>query len=333
MLFNLEAMIISKTPLRMSFVGGGSDMHAFYKHNTGAVLSTSINKYIYVTVNKKFDDGIRLAYSRTEEIQSVDEVSHPLVRASLNILSIKGGVEITSIADVPSKGTGLGSSSSFTVGLLNALRAFRGEHSSKSFLAEKSCEIEIDICKEPIGKQDQYAAAYGGLNLIEFHENNLVDITPIICQPKTLKNIEDRILVFYTGITRSASSILKNQAQSLSVDRSKMEILKRMVNLTYHMKRAIESGDEVAFGEILHENWILKKEISSQISMPEIDHWYQLALNSGASGGKILGAGAGGFLMLYAPIDAHEAIRQKLNFLKEMPIKFDRLGSRIIHSE
>jgi D-glycero-alpha-D-manno-heptose-7-phosphate kinase len=317
----------------MSFVGGGSDMQVFYQHHTGAVLSTAINKYIFINVNKKFDDGIRLAYSRTEEIQSVAEVSHPLVKASLDMLAIKGGVEITSIADVPSKGTGLGSSSSFTVGLLNALKAFRGEHSSKSFLAEKSCEIEIEICKEPIGKQDQYAAAYGGLNLIEFHENNLVDVTPIICQPQTLKNIEDQILVFYTGMTRSASLILKNQAQGLSSDRSKLEILKAMVDLTYEMKRAIECGNEIAFGEILHENWILKKQISSQISMPEIDNWYQLALNSGATGGKILGAGAGGFLMLYAPIDAHEAIRQKLQFLKEMPIKFDRLGSRIIHSE
>ena len=204
-------MIITETPLRVSFAGGGSDMRSFYRRFGGAVLSTTIDKYVYVTVNKKFDDWIRLSYSRTEEVKSVDQVEHPLVRAALRELSIPGGVEITSIADIPSKGTGLGSSSSFTTGLLLALHAYQSSYISPGDLAEQSCRIEIDLCGEPIGKQDQYAAAFGGLNFIRFEPDDSVIVEPILCSGDKLLQLESSLVTFYTGQTRQASTILAEQ--------------------------------------------------------------------------------------------------------------------------
>lgn len=323
-------MIISRTPLRMSFVGGGSDIRSFYSKHKGAVLSTAIDKYIYVNVNKKFDSGIRVGYAKNEEVESLCQIEHPLVRAGLHFLDIDGGVEITTIADIPSKGTGLGSSSSFTVGLLNALSAFKGRYVSSDNLGRDSCKIEIDICGEPIGKQDQYAAAFGGFNFIEFCPDDSVVVSPLICDPLVVKEIESNILLFYTGVTRSASSLLKQQSEEVSADEKKFENLVRMVDMAYDLRDELQRNNINAFGEILHENWVLKKSLTDGISTSFIDDWYDAARKAGAIGGKILGAGAGGFLMVYAPKERHQAIKFALPGLRPIPIAFEPLGSRII---
>lgn len=323
-------MIISRTPFRMSFVGGGSDLPAFYRKQCGAVLSTAIDKYVYVNVNKKFDDGIRIAYSKTEEVTSVDKIEHRLVRAAMQLLDLNGGVEITTIADIPSKGTGLGSSSSFTVGLLHALNAFKGRYISGEQLGADSCRIEIEMCGEPIGKQDQYAAACGGFNLIEFRPDESVVVSPLICDPSTIKELERNTLLFYTGITRSASALLKQQSEDIANDEAKHRTLEKMVQLAYDMRDELQKNNVDAFGEILHENWMLKKSITSGISTSSIDEWYDTAREAGATGGKILGAGAGGFLMLFAPYEKHERIKAALKYLRPIPIGFEPLGSRII---
>jgi D-glycero-alpha-D-manno-heptose-7-phosphate kinase len=323
-------MIISRTPLRMSFVGGGSDLPDFYRRHGGAVLSTAIDKYVYVNINRKFDGGIRLAYSKTEEVEAVEQIEHRLVRAALECLHLAGGIEITTIADIPSRGTGLGSSSSFTVGLLNAVSAYLGRHISPRELGRLSSEIEIERCGEPIGKQDQYAAAYGGLNLIEFKADDSVLVTPIIMPAAQRKILEQRIIVFYTGITRSASGILKEQSQAVVSDQAKRGALIRMVELTYQVRDELQRGSLDAFGEILNDNWNLKKTLSSGVSSAEIDAWYALGKQAGAIGGKILGAGSGGFLMFYAPEDRHPAIAEALSHLRRVKFGFEQLGSQII---
>ncbi len=323
-------MIISRTPLRMSFTGGGSDIPSYYQKFGGAVVSTAIDKYVYVNVNKKFDNGIRVGYSKNEEVSTVQEIEHRLVRASMEYLGLEGGVEITTIADIPSRGTGLGSSSSFTVGLLHALNAFMGRYTSSEQLSLDSCYIEIDRCGEPIGKQDQYAAAYGGFNLIKFNQNDTVVVSPIICKHDTIKKIESNTLVFYTGITRSASNLLKQQSIEVGEQINKQKIMHRMVELSYILADELRKDNADAFGEILHENWLLKKSLIDGISSHEIDIWYEMARQAGAVGGKILGAGAGGFLMVYAPEKSHEAIKKALSMLRQMPVSFDPLGSRII---
>lgn len=323
-------MIISRTPLRMSFTGGGSDLPAFYRQFGGAVVSTAIDKYVYVNVNPKFDHGIRIAYSKNEEVERVSDIEHRLVRAAMQMLEIDGGVEITTIADIPSRGTGLGSSSSFTVGLLHALSAFKGVYVAAEKLGADACRIEIELCGEPIGKQDQYAAAYGGFNMIEFRPDDKVVVTPIICAPETLTSIERDILVLYTGVTRSASPLLKQQSDVLAGSADKQRVMRRMVELTYQLRDELQSNNTLAFGEILHENWMLKREVTAGISNPEIDDWYGRARGAGALGGKILGAGAGGFLMFYAPRDSHRAIAAALPELRVIPMGFEPLGSRII---
>ncbi len=323
-------MIISRTPLRMSLVGGGSDMPAFYRRQRGAVLSTAIDKYVYVNINKKFDDGVRVAYSKNEEVSSVSEVEHRLVRACLEYLEIGGGIEITTIADIPSKGTGLGSSSTFTVGLLHALNAFAGRYVSAERLGADACTIEIDLCNEPIGKQDQYAAAYGGFNLIEFLPDESVIVEPVICKRQTLEELQRNTLIFYTGITRSASALLKEQSAAVSCSQEKYQTLASMVRLAYDLRDELHRNNPEAVGSVLHENWVLKKSVTSGISTPTIDAWYDAGRKAGAIGGKILGAGAGGFLMFYAPADSHEAIKAALPELRHIPIAFEPLGSRII---
>lgn len=323
-------MIISKTPLRISFTGGGSDMQSYYRKFGGSVISTTIDKYIYVTVNKKFDHGIRIGYSKNEEVNFVSEIEHPIVKASMEFLDLKGGVEITTIADIPSKGTGLGSSSSFTVGLLNALNAYMGRFISSGQLGKDSCHIEIECCGEPIGKQDQFAAAYGGFNLIQFNQNDTVEVSPIICNPETIEKIQKNILVFYTGKTRNASNILEHQNIALSEDIKKQEVMHKMVGLTKRLASDLRRNDIDSFGEILNEGWHLKKSLTDNISSEYIDILYNQAKEAGALGGKILGAGNGGFLMMYAPQTTHQAVIRALSTLKLMPISFEKVGSRII---
>jgi D-glycero-alpha-D-manno-heptose-7-phosphate kinase len=314
----------------MSFAGGGSDLPSFYRRHGGAVISTAIDKYIYVNINRKFDGGIRLAYSKTEEVKSVREIEHRLVKAAFEMLNLKGGVEITTIADIPSRGTGLGSSSSFAVGLVNAVKAYLGEHVSADDLSCLACEIEIDRCGEPIGKQDQYAAAFGGFNLIEFKADDSVLVSPITISVEMRQRIENRIIVFYTGVTRSASGILKEQSEQAVSDQAKRGALIRMVELAYDMRKELQNGNLDAFGEILHDNWKLKRTLASGITTSEIDEWYEAGRAAGAIGGKILGAGSGGFLMFYAPEERHPAIERALHGLRRVNFNFDPLGSRII---
>lgn len=323
-------MIVSRTPFRMSFAGGGSDQPSFYRRFGGAVVSTAINQFVYVTVNRKFDEKIRVSYSRTEEARSVRRIRHPLVREAMTLLGTQGGVEITSIADIPAKGTGLGSSSSFTVGLLNALHAFSERHASAEQLASEACTIEIERCGEPIGKQDQYAAAYGGLNYIQFNPDDSVHVEPIICKRETIQRIQAHTLVFYTGITRSASSLLRDQQRAVAGDKKKQQAVQRMVELARQMRRELQANRVSGFGEVLHEGWHLKKSLDANIATGRIDEWYAEARKAGAIGGKLLGAGAGGFLMLQAPPDRHEAVAHALTGLRRMDFQFESQGSRII---
>ena len=323
-------MIISKTPLRMSFMGGGSDLPSFYRQHGGLVVSTAIDKYIFINVNPKFDDGVRVSYSVTETVKSADQIRHPLVRASLKQLTIAGGIEITSIADIPASGTGLGSSSAFTVGLLHALSAYQGIYKSAADLAQEACRIEIDICGEPIGKQDQYAAAFGGFNTIEFHPNDTVSVSPVVCKPDTLRRFEDSILIFYTGQTRSASTILRQQSKNSSDDQATIAALRTMVTLAGNFVSALRTDNTELLGEIIHEGWLLKRGLSEGISDGGLDDLYARARAEGATGGKLLGAGGGGFLMLLAPPDRHEAICRALGSLRRVEMPFTRDGSKII---
>jgi D-glycero-alpha-D-manno-heptose-7-phosphate kinase len=323
-------MIVSRTPLRMSFVGGGSDLPVFYRKHGGAVLSCAIDKYVYVNVNRKFDDGIRVAYSRTEEVGRVEQIEHPIVRHALAMMGIDGGIEITTIADIPSRGTGLGSSSSFTVGLLNALAAYQGRYLSREVLGRDSCRIEIELCGEPIGKQDQYAAAFGGINLIEFHTDETVVVTPIMLNPELRATLSRRLLVFYTGMVRSASAVLKDQSEQVVSNGDKQDALKQMVALTYRVCDDLRTGRLDGFGDALHTNWLLKRSLSGSVSNEAIDGWYDAARREGAIGGKILGAGSGGFLLFYAPEERHEAIERALAPLRRIAFDFDYLGSRIL---
>lgn len=322
-------MIVSKTPLRMSFVGGGSDLPAFYREEVGAVLSTSIDKYMYICINKKFDGRIRISYSRTEEVEHVQQIEHPLVREALDLLKIKGGIEIASMADIPSKGSGLGSSSTYTVGLLNALYAYQNQFATKEELAKQACEIEINRCGEPIGKQDQYAAAFGGLNLFRFHPDDSVFVDPVICKPELLQEMEDSTLVFFTGRTRSASAVLANQSAAMQKT-DRRSLMRRMVQLAYEMKEQLESGSLDHLGDLLDENWRLKAQLTSGISDPQIDSWYSKAMANGALGGKLLGAGNGGFMMFYAPEERHKAITNALSDLEPVKFRFDRTGAQIV---
>lgn len=323
-------MIISKTPLRMSFVGGGSDLPVFYRRFGGAVVSTAIDKFVYISVNKKFDDRIRVSYSKTEEVPSVARIKHPLVREALKLLNIPGGIEITSIADIPARGSGLGSSSAFTVGVLHALHAFANRYASAEQLARESCEIEIEHCREPIGKQDQFAAAFGGFNFIEFYPDDSVSVEPIICRRETMQELQDSTIVFYTGITRSASTILKTQQHVVASEKAKQKVLCRMVEFARELKAELQKNNVTAFGEIIHENWLLKRSLTPNVSTSAIDAWYERARKAGATGGKLLGAGSGGFLMFYAPQDRHDAITRALKDLRPMRFGFEPQGSKII---
>jgi D-glycero-alpha-D-manno-heptose-7-phosphate kinase len=322
-------VIVSKTPLRMSFVGGGSDLPAFYREEGGAVLSTSIDKYMYICVNRKFDGRIRLSYARTEEVDSPQDIQHPLVREALQLVGVNGGIEIASMADIPSRGSGLGSSSTYTVGLLNALYAYRRQYVSKATLAAQACEIEIERCGEPIGKQDQYAAAFGGLNLIRFHPDESVSVDPVICEAAVLQQFEASTLVLFTGRTRSASSVLAQQSAALR-EADRRALMRRMVALAFDFKQELESGRLDNIGSLLDENWRLKAQMSAGISDAEIDAWYAAGRAAGAHGGKLLGAGNGGFMMFFAPPEHHPHIIGALPQLRPVTFRFDRNGAQII---
>ncbi|RME50219.1 MAG: GHMP kinase [Caldilineae bacterium] len=326
-------MIITRTPLRISFAGGGSDLPAFYEQEPGAVVSTAINKYIYITVNPKFDLKIRASYSITEIVDNVHDLKHELIREALLLLGLDRGIEITSISDIPSQGTGLGSSSSYTVGLLNALYAYRGQMAGAERLARETCYIEIERCGKPIGKQDQYIAAYGGLQFICFNPDGSVYVDPIICSPETRRTLQDNLLMLYTGMTRRADDILAEQSAETRQNGDKRAALRRMVGLAHQLRDALIHDDVDAFGEILHAGWMEKRKLASGISNRQIDTWYNRARAAGAIGGKVLGAGGGGFLLLYAPRDRHPDICGALPELRPVPFRFSPQGSKIIYVE
>jgi len=323
-------MIISQTPFRISFAGGGSDLPSYYRKHGGAVVSTAIDKYVYVTVSRKFDESLRVSYARTEEVERAAELKHPLVREALGMLGIEGGLEITSVADIPSKGTGLGSSSSFSVGVMHALHAVQGRHVPAERLAAEACQIEIEKCGEPIGKQDQYAAAFGGLNLIRFLRDDTVQVEPVILPAGAREELNRRLMMFYTGITRSASEILAKQSKGLADEGKKQEAMGRMVKLAEELAGELNRGNLNAMGRILDENWKLKQTLSEGISNDQVNEWYAKARKAGALGGKLLGAGGGGFLLFDAPPEKHTAIEQALGGLRKIPFRLEPRGSRII---
>jgi D-glycero-alpha-D-manno-heptose-7-phosphate kinase len=323
-------VIISQTPLRVSLLGGGSDLPSYYRRNGGAVLSAAIDQSVYVTVSRKFDDAVRVSYSRTEEVANAAQIEHPLVRESLALLGIEGGIEITSVADVPARGTGLGSSSSFTVGLLNALHAYSGCYATAALLAEESCQVEIERCNEPIGKQDQYAAAFGGFNFIRFHPDDSVDVKKVLCAPSLIADLQSRLLFFYTGLTRSASSLLRQQSADVAAPGPKSDAIGELVRLAEAAFADLCAGNISSLGAMLHAAWQAKKQLVSGVTCDVIDEAYQAAIDAGAEGGKLLGAGGGGFLLFLASPERHESIRNALRRLRETPFRFAPHGSRII---
>lgn len=323
-------MIISRTPFRISFVGGGSDMETFYAKHTGAVLSTSVNKYMYISSHRSFDKNqIQVKYSRTETVKNINELQHPLLREALRKTGITGGIEISSIADIPS-GTGMGSSSSFTVGLLHNLYAINRQYVTHDVLAKEASEIEIDILKEPIGKQDQYAAAFGGLNIISFHKDGSVKVEPLYIENQVYNQLQDNLVMFYVGNQRKASEILSEQKKNASQD-EKFNVLKQMVGFVYDMRDVLYSGRINDFGKILHENWILKQKLASKISNSEIDEVYDAGLANGATGGKLLGAGGGGFMLFYCEKAKQPKLISALKKYETIDFKFERDGSKIIY--
>jgi D-glycero-alpha-D-manno-heptose-7-phosphate kinase len=325
-------MIITRTPFRVSFFGGGSDMAAFYRRSTGAVLSTSIDRYMYLSAHPYFDgSSISLKYSRTELAKSAEELQHPIVKTVLMRQGLHHGVEITSTADVPS-GTGLGSSSSFTVGLLHLIYAYQGKHVSHETLARTACDIEIEDLGAPIGKQDQYAAAYGGLNFIQFFSDDKVDVTPLVITPACRTALESSLMMFYTGEQRSANDVLAKQRTAVLTEDDKFKSVQRMVELAWEARRYLENEDVSAFGRLLHVAWDIKRSLSAGISNAGIDDMYTRAMEAGAWGGKLLGAGGGGFLLLSAPRDKQPDIRRALHTSKEIKLGLDRGGSKVVYT-
>lgn len=324
-------MIGTRTPFRISFAGGGSDLRSFYTRHPGCVLSAAINKYMYILVHPCFDRRIQVKYSKTELVATAAEIQHPIVRTAVQQFNLDG-VDINSIADIPA-GTGLGSSCSFTVGLLHALYLYTGRYASKEVLAQKACEIEIDILKEPIGKQDQYAAAYGGLNLITFHPDESVQVEPVIMPPGLRARLQENLLMFYLGGARAARDILSDQQANVRRDDRKFEGLVRMTELARQLRQSLASGRLEDMGPILDENWALKRSLSRSISDARIDAYYERARQNGATGGKLLGAGGGGFLLLYCDQEHQAKLRRGLAELQEMPFAFDSFGTHVIYYE
>lgn len=321
-------MLITKTPFRVSFCGGGSDLAAFYEQYGGCVLSTSINKYMYISIHPYFNEKqTLLKYSENELVDNIKDIQHRIFHRVLNDMNVSG-VEISSTADVPG-GTGLGSSSTFTVGLLHTLYSYKGKFASKARLASEACEVEIEKLGSPIGKQDQYAAAFGGLNFIRFNKDGGVSVTPIMMQAETYKKLQNNLLMFYTGTTRSANNILSEQKKNISRS-DKNENLQKMCSLAEDMKKSLEENDLSSFGNILNQSWTLKRTLASGISNPNIDKAYEAAMNSGALGGKLLGAGGGGFLLFYCEPDKQAALRKNVG-LKEFDFKFEQDGTSIVY--
>jgi D-glycero-alpha-D-manno-heptose-7-phosphate kinase len=324
-------MIITRSPLRISLGGGGTDLPSYYRKHGGFLVSAAIDRYVYITLHQTFQSGLILKYSKLEQVASVDEVQHPIAREALRLVGItEPYLEITSMADIPA-GTGLGSSGSFTTALLKALHAFKRNLVHPQQLAEQACAIELDRLGEPIGKQDQYIAAYGGLTCFQFLPNDSVEASPLKIAPETQYNLEDNLLLFFTGFSRSASKILKEQDdRSRQSDREMTDNLHYVKELGYQTKQALETGDLERFGQIMNSHWERKKQRSGQMSNPDIDRWYRLAMENGALGGKLIGAGGGGFLMFYAADKTRLRHLLTREGLREVRFRFDFEGTKVL---
>ena len=320
-------MIVVRTPLRISFLGGGTDFPDYYRNHGGLVLSTAIDKYIYVIVKQRFDNMIYVNYSRKEIVENVDEIQHELVREAMRITGVERGVEITTLADVPSSGTGLGSSSSVTVALLQALYSYSGRLVTAETLARKACEIEIDICNKPIGMQDQFIASYGGFREISFEKNDAVIVSELGLDDGLIRRLNRNMMLFYTNVTRPSESILTEQRENISKREDKLLGLRE---LAQQARDCLQNDDLSDFGDMLHKGWELKRGLASGVSNQVIDNLYNASRKAGAIGGKIAGAGGGGFLLLYAPLAAQDNVRNVLSNLRELPFLFERDGSRVV---
>lgn len=324
-------MIITRSPLRISLGGGGTDLPSYYKKHSGFLIAAAIDKFVYITLHQTFVPDLIVKYSKLERVSRADELQHPIIREALKLVGIDGSyLELTSMADIPA-GTGLGSSGSFTTALLKALHAHRKNIVHPRDLAEQACHIEIELLKEPIGKQDQYIAAYGGLTCFQFLPNGHVEAQPLGVSPETMYNLEDNLLLFFTGYSRSASNILKDQDQkSRQSDKDMIDNLHFVKDLGYQSQEALETGDLHRFGELMKVHWDFKKKRSGGMSNPDIDRWYGIAMENGALGGKLIGAGGGGFLMFYA--QDKTKLRHALGAagLKEVRFRFDFEGTKIV---
>ena len=320
-------MIVTQTPLRVGLVGGGTDLPGFYREHGGRVLNAAIDKYVYVVIKQRFDDDIYVNYSQKEIVSRVEDVRHDLVREAMHMAGVRRGVEITTLADIPSAGSGLGSSSAVTVGLLHALFAYAGRQVSAEELAERACTIEIDRCQKPIGKQDQYAAAFGGICDLRFGPGDRVTVDQIRLPSRAQRQLQGELMLFYTGITRSADSILSEQTSNIS---ERLAQLKFLRDLAADAAEGLRLGDTSCVGAALGKSWEAKRALATGVSSAPLDEAISQALKAGAAGAKIAGAGGGGFVLVSCPMEHQAAVRDAMGEMKELPIKIDQNGSRVI---
>jgi D-glycero-alpha-D-manno-heptose-7-phosphate kinase len=320
-------LIIVQTPLRISFFGGGTDFPSFFMEEGGCVLSSAIDKYIFITVKERFDRKLRVGYTQTEMVDDVDSLRHDLIRESLRLTGICEGLEVTTMGDIPSEGSGLGSSSTVTVGALQAMYMHLGEIVSAERLAREACTIEIDTLKKPIGIQDQYIAAYGGLRFFEFRPDGEVGVEKIKIAAESHRILNDNFLLFFTGVSRKADTVLKEQKSNI---KDRLVELREIKHMAYQARKDIETGDFDSIGALLNQSWELKKRLSHTVSNGTINAIYESARRAGAIGGKITGAGGGGFLLLYVPYERQKAVRNTLGNLQELPFRLESDGSKVI---
>jgi D-glycero-alpha-D-manno-heptose-7-phosphate kinase len=320
-------MIITQTPLRISFLGGGTDFREYFLYEDGWVVSCAIDKYIFVTIKERYDDRIRVGYTKTELVDDIDELEHELVRECLRKTGITKRVEISTMGDIPSEGSGLGSSSTVTVGLLNAMYTYLGKSKEAETLAREACEIEIDILHKPIGMQDQYIAAYGGQRFIRFCRSGAIQVDPLCLERDQVRRLNRNLMLFFTGVTRKSATILTEQVQNMA---NRLPVLRKMKRLALECKSCVEAGEFDALGCLLDEGWQLKRQMATSISNGNLDELYGRARCAGALGGKITGAGGGGYLLLYVPQQKQDDVRHALKEFDELPFNLESDGSKVI---
>jgi len=320
-------VIVTQTPLRISLLGGGTDFRKFYSQNEGWVISSAVDRYIYVIIKRRFDQKIRVGYTRTELVESVDALEHELVREALRKTGITSGVEISTMGDIPSAGSGMGSSSTVTVGLLNAMYHYVGEPKEAETLARQACEIEIETLGKPIGIQDQYIAAYGGQRFLRFRKDDTVEVESLQLSEEQVQHLNRNLMLFFTNVTRKSEMVLAEQVENID---ERVEVLEQMKNLALLARESLKAGELDELGALLHRGWEFKKQLASRVSNGEIDEMYDVARKAGALGGKITGAGGGGFLLLYCQQGRQDEVRRALHGLPELSFNLERDGSKVI---